>query len=356
MLRTRPALLPSLAAALALLVLGTAESAVARGTDAEGPAAVRGTDTLRAAAGSAAVGAVPERLGGGGIASRRDAEDVSAYWTPARMAGARPADNHTPAPLPRAVTAGLRQPDTEGAPGATPPAQPRPGPRRGLPAAPHETAVVGKVFFTRPSDGRDYVCSASALNSPSKQLVVTAGHCVNEGGRNGTPGAWMRNWTYVPRYREGVRPFGTFVAKEFRSFSGWINHSDLRGDVAMVTTWPLGGHRLVDVTGGHGLSWNHARDEAVTVWGYPGNRGEGRAQWWCHGGTRRVGGADGRTEIRCAFGGGSSGGPWLRDYRGSTGLGNVTGVMSTSAGGGWNRSPYFDDSVKRMFDEQGGRT
>jgi V8-like Glu-specific endopeptidase len=212
-----------------------------------------------------------------------------------------------------------------------------------------ETATVGKVFFTKPSGG-DFVCSASALNSASKQLVITAGHCVHEG----SGGGWMLNWTFAPRYRNGTRPFGTFAAKQFRAFNAWIDSGDLRRDVAMVTTWPLNGQKLVNVVGGHGLSWNYPRDVAVTVFGYPGNRDNGQLQWYCQGTTRGL--SDGRIEIQCDFGGGSSGGPWLREFNDSTGLGYVNGAMSTLATGGWNRSSYFDDAVKAMFDAQGGVT
>ncbi|MCE7080505.1 serine protease [Streptomyces sp. ST2-7A] len=215
-----------------------------------------------------------------------------------------------------------------------------------------ESDATGKVFFTQPGDGRDYVCSASALNSDSKQMVITAGHCVHE-GRGGT---WMRNWTYVPRYRNGNRPLGTFAAKEYRTFNGWINNSDFNWDVAMVTTHPLNGRKLVNVTGGHGLGWNFSRSENVTVLGYPGNRDNGQVQWSCVGRTERVSLTDGRIQLNCNFGGGSSGGPWLHGFNDSTGRGSVIGVTSTVTGSGWNRSPYFDNSVKSMFDAQGGRT
>lgn len=50
------------------------------------------------------------------------------------------------------------------------------------------------------------------------------------------------------------------------------------------------------------------------------------------------------------FTGGSSGGPWLRAYNDSSGLGYVNGTMSTLTTTGWNRSSYFDSKVKSMFD------
>ncbi len=50
---------------------------------------------------------------------------------------------------------------------------------------------TGKVFFTL--GGVNYVCSGSATSSGNKDVVSTAGHCVNEG-----PGAFATNWAFVP--------------------------------------------------------------------------------------------------------------------------------------------------------------
>ncbi|MGW0557796.1 trypsin-like peptidase domain-containing protein [Streptomyces sp. NPDC002926] len=293
-------------------------------------------------AGAATTTSTPRLAGGAPVDSPAAAAALARYWTPERMRTAISLDRT--AGLPRAAES---KAGPTGKPGSTPPARGRSDTVRTLI---NESAAVGKVFFTNPSNGLNYTCSASALNSASKQMLITAGHCVH-GGSGGT---WMTNWTYAPRYRSGARPFGTFSAKQFRTFNSWISSSDLGRDVAMVTTWPLNGNKIVNVTGGHGLSWNYSRTQAMTVMGYPGNRDGGELQWACTGTTRAV--SDGRIELQCDFGGGSSGGPWLREFNDSNGLGYVNGAMSTLATGGWNRSSYFDDAVKAMFDAQGGVT
>jgi V8-like Glu-specific endopeptidase len=293
-------------------------------------------------AGATTAGATPRLANGAPVDSASAAAALARYWTPERMRKAIPLDRTAGSQRAAQSKAG-----PTGKPGSTPPAQGRADTVRPLVT---ESAAVGKVFFTNPSNGLNYTCSASAINSPSKQMLITAGHCVH-GGSGGT---WMTNWTYAPRFRSGVRPFGTYAAKQFRTFNAWINNSDLGRDVAMVTTWPLNGNKIVNVTGGHGLSWNFSRTQAMTVMGYPGNRDNGQLQWACQGTTRAV--SDGRIELQCDFGGGSSGGPWLREFNDSNGLGSVNGAMSTLATGGWNRSSYFDDSVKAMFDAQGSVT
>ncbi len=324
----------------AILVAALTFATGAAATSPVAAATPRAQDRPAGVADTASTTTSAARLANGAqVNSAAAAKQVQDYWTPERMRQAKP----VPAPDPGALT-GLPAGAPTGKAGSTPAAAGKAGM-----AAVTESAVVGKVFFHNPSGG-DFVCSASALNSASKQLVVTAGHCVHQGGG----GTWMQNWTFVPRYRNGARPFGTFAAKQFRAFNAWIDSSDLRRDVAMVTTWPLNGQKVVNVVGGHGLNWNWPRNVAVTVLGYPGNRDGGQIQWWCQGTTRGL--SDGRIEIQCDFGGGASGGPWLMDFNDSTGLGQVDGVTSTIASGGWNRSSYFDDGVKGMFDAQGSVT
>jgi V8-like Glu-specific endopeptidase len=342
----RHSILP-LAAATVLALIGTGTAAEA----APAAAKTRATAGALTASGSeaASVGRSARLSNGTPVDSAKDIAALERFWTPERMAKAVSLDKAPAAPKPDAAP----RPDAAksaaptGKPGSIPSA-----PARSDIKAPriNESAAVGKVFFTNPSDGGTYACSASALNSSSKQMVVTAGHCVH-GGKGGT---WMTNWVYVPRYRSGARPFGTFAAKQMRTFTAWMNDSDLRRDVAMVTTWPLNGNKIVNVTGGHGLSWNFSRQQAVTILGYPGNHDGGEIQWACTGTTRAV--SDGRIEIQCNFGGGSSGGPWLREFNDSNGLGSVNGVTSTVNSDGWNRSSYFDDGVKGMYDAQGGVT
>ena len=51
--------------------------------------------------------------------------------------------------------------------------------------------------------------------------------------------------------------------------------------------------------------------------------------------------------------GGASGGPWLQDYNDRSdgwGVGYANGVTSTVNSDNWNRSPYFDDNFKSLYD------
>jgi len=217
------------------------------------------------------------------------------------------------------------------------------------------SATVGRAFFHDPVDGRDHACSASALNSGSKLLVITAGHCVHRG----QGGQWMQNWIFVPLYNYGAQPYGSWSAKWLTTFDSWISSSNLDRDVGFVTVWPnSAGRRLVDVVGGNGLSWNYSYNESVTILAYPAEAPyDGGWQQYCQGTTDRPGFwpfLENKIELHCGFTGGSSGGPWLRVYNGT--WGNVNGVMSTLSSDGWNKSSYFDDSVHNVYVSVADRT
>jgi V8-like Glu-specific endopeptidase len=291
--------------------------------------------------------------------ARRSGVSASAaatYWTAERIRHAVPVADPKVAVAPMSSSTEIRRAPTglAGSTAAAAPLSPKAfgrapaaGPRiRALTV--NASSTVGRVFFHDPSDGLDHSCSGSALNSASKRLVITAGHCVHGGaGRS-----YMQNWVFVPRYNNGARPFGTFSARTFRTFNEWTGSGSRDHDIAMVTTWNNERNQtLVNTVGGNGLSWNYPRDVFLTILGYPADPPyDGTWQQYCQGTTRRVGLFDGRIEMQCGFTGGSSGGPWLRAYDNASGLGNVDGVMSTLASNGWNRSSYFDDKVKSMLD------
>lgn len=345
----RPGAVLSLAAAAVLLFAG-AGSAAAKPTG--GPAVSSVSSSASAARQSATTSSSsPARLSDGTIVdSPAAAGKVQDYWTSERMMNAIPRDVPEPGTPPAGSAAPAAVPTGEA--GRIEPVTPTVPSRAGT-RAPliTESAEVGKVFFTDPSDGKDYVCSGSALNSPSKQMVVTAGSCVH-GGQGRT---WMTNWTYAPRYRSGDRPFGTFAAKQFRTFNAWMDSSAPGRDVGLVTTWPLNGTRLVDATGGQGLAWNYPQKVDVTILDYSTDRSGGEIQQWCTGPTAQ-GYFSGTIGIYCMFGGRASGGPWLQQFDDSSGIGYVNGVMSAIDCSGWNQSPYFDSAVKSMVDAQGSVT
>jgi V8-like Glu-specific endopeptidase len=275
---------------------------------------------------------------------------VAKYWTAARMKAAVPLSGVAASDTEvDARVKALTELGPTGKASTTKPAAPR---ASGMKAV-NASNTVGRVFFFNPIATANvsyggHSCSASSLDSGSKQLVITAGHCVH-GGAGGT---WYQNWVFVPGYNNGAEPYGEFAAKQFRSFDSWMGSSDLTRDVGLATTWPNGLGNVVDVVGGNGLAWNWPKSLYITILGYPADPPyDGTWQQYCQGTTSDW---SSRIALHCAFTGGSSGSPWFKDYDGSTGY--VNGDMSTLDGAGWNASPYYDDAVKAMVDAQGNVT
>ena len=278
------------------------------------------------------------------------------YWTQERIDNAIPADTFTSGndyatreALPPTDTASPQRVLSDPVSGAVGKTK-----ERSTRSVSNFSEVNGKVLFTNAKDGLNYICSGSALNSHSKRLVITAGHCVHGGGKNG---AWHKNWVFIPDYHYNHRPYGTFQAKTFTTFQGWIDNGEGRlgfeRDVAFVTTYTnASGQKVVDAVGGYGLRTGGSKNFDVTVFGYPGNLDGGERMWACWGRTttHRWWLSSFPKITGCNFGGGSSGGPWLDDYSNSTGLGHVRSVTSFGPkDNSYNGGPYFDDAVMNLF-------
>jgi V8-like Glu-specific endopeptidase len=265
---------------------------------------------------------------------------VNEYWTPERLAAAKPAvapaapagstNRATPAPAGKAVTAAA-------------------------PAAPAVTGgpstqdawfsnTNGKIYYVDPRDNSGWQCSGSALNSGSKRLVVTAGHCAVVGGGNGQV---MLNWIFIPGYQRGSEPRGRFAAYWFHYSTGWSVRNDWQRDFAFVVTHNnSSGQRVVNAAGGHGFRYNGSYSRYVHIAGYPVNRDNAQVQWYCWGTTDRWPGAN-AYRLGCDFGGGASGGPWLEDYQ-PNGLGYVISATQGLLNGN-NSGPYYDNHVRDVY-------
>jgi V8-like Glu-specific endopeptidase len=234
-------------------------------------------------------------LGDGAAASSAgEAARIAAYWTPERMRSTPPllASGHTD-PLASASFA----PVTD----ATLPPY----------------TVNGRIFV-RQGRNRGY-CSGTAINSPTRRLVLTAGHCVNTGPRGfrGTS-AWSRYIEFVPAYTDGTAPFGSFVARrpEVYAPKPWIEMGNPNFDIGAFLTAPnAAGVNVADAVGGGAtIALDLGRQELFQTFGYPGkvarlqqcespSTGEDNL-------TRQIPGPP-TVKIRCHWLPGASGGGWL---------------------------------------------
>lgn len=249
-----------------------------------------------------AAGAAPHKVGQSPAA-------VRAYWTPDRMRGAIPADrvrDHGPA-SPAAKPSGGGGGSTSGASFATFQA-----PLAELTTQPVSTN--GKVFF---SDGAyNYWCSGTSVQSANRSVVLTAGHCVNQG-----PGDYHVNWTFAPAYSDGSAPLGSWPAVTLDTTTAWQTKGQYGKDVgAAVVAVDGSGQRLADRAGARAVVFNSTRNQDYLAHGYPAQaKFNGQRLWisdtrW----SRDDSSASPPTMgIPTNLNGGSSGGGWVvgNDYR-----------------------------------------
>jgi V8-like Glu-specific endopeptidase len=247
------------------------------------------------------------------------AAGTSGYWTDDRMRRAEQADDLA------AVRASRRTRAVAG-PAArrlTAPAPPVTSatrwPRGGLAGR-----AVGRVFFSL--DGHDYACTGTAVVGQNRDTVVTAGHCVNAG-----PGAYARNWIFVPGYRDGSRPYGTWSARRLLAPDGWVRSGSTADDIGFAEVNRRAGRHLTDVVGGMRIAFDQPVGAYVWAFGYPvGRPSLGRYVLYCRGTVRRDPYGTAAQGLGCSMGGGSSGGPWLAGLSSTTGGGTVYAVTSFS--------------------------
>jgi hypothetical protein len=210
-------------------------------------------------AGAAAAQPIP----GAATASQTQAEAarVARYWTPQRMRSARPLDLVVGAGGKARLHVGARE--ASGASASflsvsTPDVPPY--------------SFNGRIFIRRGKLAG--YCSGTAINSPTRQLVLTAGHCVNSGREDGKASVWSNYLQFVPAYNGGVAPFGSFVARrgDVRAPRQWTNHGNPDFDMGAFLTLPNSeGVNVADAVGGGAtIVTDLTRHQNFQTFGYPG--------------------------------------------------------------------------------------
>lgn len=208
--------------------------------------------------------------------------------------------------------------------------------------------TVGKVFFKQ--NGGSYVASAAAIG---KNGLWTAGHVVHAG--NNSASGWSTNMVFVPAYKDGAAPLGTFTVRQLFCRTQWYQHGNPGGlfeDMGAAIMNPLNGRMLSQVTGWLGFAWNFPRNQVWTSLGFPaappfnGQRMFQDTAPYANDGN--VPGSPHPEGIGCSMTGGCSGGPW------------VIGLGSTNYVNGENSyrpnsqpleiySPYYGDNARSLM-------
>jgi|GEM_PF-1644384 len=320
-----------------LVVALAAAAALAGGTIAMTEVAQAKDQVARAAAGQSEHLASDEHAGD---RTARDAGTVHvigpaaqrlarSYWTAGRM------DTATGSGL--AGSGPARSGGTGGGPSAAqavPPGTPDATQFSGVP-------TVGALFYTQA--GRNHFCTASVVNSTVGSLVLTAAHCVYANGR------YARNMEFIPGYNGGPVPDGIWPVTQITVAGSWRSAQNPDLDIAFLDVAPppdaVG--PIQSVTGALRMAFALPDAQHITVIGY-----NDTAQRPVICVTKSFRFRADQMEFYCrGFSYGTSGGPWILDYRGGQGTGTVYGVIGGYEQGGDVSWASFSAALERPAQE-----
>ncbi len=254
-----------------------------------------------------------------------------AHWTPQRM---RTATALSPVLARSGLPATTVPAQSPAVPAATAP--------KGIPKAVRFTGspTTGALFYT--TGGKNHFCTASVVDAPARDVVLTAAHCVYWK-------SFAANIEYVPGYYDGKQPYGAWPVAKITVASGWKSSHNPDLDFAFLTISPVGGRPIQARTGGLTIGFTRWYSEKIEVIGHNDTDAEpircatksfrfrtGQMQFYCHG-----------------FWTGTSGGPWIIGYNAKKGTGTVFGVIGGYELGGdyeWTSySAYFGSATRSLY-------
>ena len=264
------------------------------------------------------------------ITSHAVPAQIDAYWTPQRMANAKPMTADPAALTARASVAAT------GTPRYVPAIKPKAAVTASL--APSEWVTIGRLYFSIPGNG-DWQCSGNVVASNNRDVVATARHCV----MNIDTGQTYNNFHFAPSYNRGNAPYGWW---NWRSMGWRIDDRGPGGDnafIVMTTGGNSGGH-IVDAVGGSGLGFNWATNNYAHAIGLPASLDYAV---WCEG--QPYDGPSGGVQIPNCNGlsGGASGGAFIVNYQPSDG----SAMQTASYFGTWGDSyfAYYRDAAYQVW-------
>jgi V8-like Glu-specific endopeptidase len=194
-----------------------------------------------------------------------------------------------------------------------------------LNAEPFSGSPAIGALFTKSASGslQSHFCTASVVDSPKGDLVVTAAHCTN--------GRTAGQLVFVPDYMNGQEPFGVWSVKSIVVDQDWVSDSNPDHDFAFLVISPdSAGSAIQQVTGGETVTVNQGSKQNVRVSGYPDGL---NAPITCSNPVSMFS----ATQLQFDCGGytdGTSGSPLLTSIDPATGLGDVIGVIGGYEQGG----------------------
>ncbi|MEU1624205.1 hypothetical protein ABZ746_02440 [Streptomyces sp. NPDC020096] len=196
------------------------------------------------------------------------------------------------------------------------------------------TARVG-ALFNGGLNGAHH-CTASVVDSPGGDLIVSAAHCLGS-----------TSDVFVPGYHDGTAPYGVWRLQRIVVDAQWSASSDQDHDVAFAVVAPQDGRTIQSVAGGYALGIGQGTSRPVTMTGYPETT---QTPITCTNSISAYGSS--QLRIYCTgFTGGTSGSPWVV----GAGPGTVIGVIGGYQQGGdtpdVSYSVAFGSNVQSLYDQ-----
>ncbi len=198
---------------------------------------------------------------------------------------------------------------------------------------------IGALYPTGSPDIHD--CTASVVDSPEGNTLMTAAHCVS-----GT-GAGM---TFVPGGSDAGQPDSRWTVTAVHVTSHWIADQDPHEDVAFLTVAPqeIAGRstEIQQVTGAYQLGPVARPGEQVQVTGYP--EGSASDAVTC---AATIYETAGYPSFDCqGYADGTSGSPWvLRTRRGTEIVGLIGGLHQGGCEDSTSYSPILTPAVRAAY-------
>lgn len=204
------------------------------------------------------------------------------------------------------------------------------------------TPTVGAIFVS--GLNQDHTCTASVIDSPNGDLILTAAHCV---------AGVTSQIQFAPGYVDGRTPYGVwrvvakFTAPEWGESGPDEQHYDYAFLRVADERWNGLQRSLQSVVGANQLQVNPSIEGDVTITGYP--QGQKSKPITC---THSLYLFHGFPAMNCyGYYPGVSGSPWL--VGGPPGHATVIGALGGLQGGGCSDSPsftsYFDQTTEATY-------
>jgi V8-like Glu-specific endopeptidase len=186
------------------------------------------------------------------------------------------------------------------------------------------TSTVGALFaLTSAGQLGTHFCTASVVDSPGGDLIITAAHCMK--GRTPSEVA------FVPGYSRGLEPFGVWTVSRIIEDQSWISSANPDDDFAFLVVHQTGaGGGIEEFTGGESVGVDVPAGHTVEVAGYPDSR-DGMIS--CENSATSF--SPTQYQFDCGgFTNGTSGSPLLADVGAPGGRETVIGVIGGYQQGG----------------------